>query len=111
MMLHFIRIIWHLLMGIVKLTLTAKLIKILALLLRHYFSQIILNLICKMSIFDWGTSFIYYIIIKILSSGKESIVLLSDSLSAFGINNDIVLIVIGIPINHLLNSLSLKPWV
>jgi hypothetical protein len=108
MLLNFIRIVCYWLRAVIELTLTAKLIKILALLLRHYFSQVIFYLISKMSIFERRTSFISNIILNILSSGKESIVLLCDCLSTFGINNDIVLIVIGIPINNLLYPLSLK---
>ena len=111
MLLHFIRIVSDRLMAIIELTLTAKLIKILALLLWHNLSQVIFNLISEMSVFDRRTSFIDYIIFKILPSGKEGIVLLSNCLSAFGINNDIVLIVIGVPIDHLLYSLSLEPWI
>lgn len=111
MLVHFIRIVYDRLRAAIELTLTAELIKILALLLRHYFSQVIFNLISKMSIFDRRTGFIDNIIFKILTSGKESIVLLSYCLPAFGINNDIVLVVIRIPVNHLLYSLSLKSWI
>ena len=64
-----------------------------------------------MSIFDRRTGFIDNIIFNILTSGKESIVLLSYCLPTFSINNDIVLVVIWIPINHLLYSLSLKSWI